>query len=65
VITGFLARRQKNGEIREDADVRILAITFLALFQGLFIYAMQGVDIGELRLVWNNTVRHLVTGDSL
>jgi AcrR family transcriptional regulator len=61
VITSFLAKRQKSGEIREDADVRILAFTFFALFQGLLIYAMQGMDIEELRLVWNNTVRELIT----
>jgi AcrR family transcriptional regulator len=61
VITSFLAKRQEIGEIREDADVRILAFTFFALFQGLLIYAMQGMDIRELRLVWNNTVRELIT----
>jgi AcrR family transcriptional regulator len=59
VITGFLADRQKNGEIREDADVRVLACTFNVLFQGLLIYAMQGMDIDELRQVWNSTVREL------
>ncbi|HII75699.1 MAG TPA: TetR/AcrR family transcriptional regulator, partial [Methanolinea sp.] len=41
VIAGFLAERKATGEIREDADVRILACTFNALFQGLLIYAMQ------------------------
>ena len=60
VITSFLVKRQEIGEIREDADVRILAFTFFALFQGLLIYAMQGMDIGELRLAWNNTVRELI-----
>ena len=59
VVTGFLAIRQKNGEIREDADVRVLACTFNVLFQGLLIYAMQGMDLGELRLVWTSTVRNL------
>lgn len=59
VITRFLAARQQNGEIRGNADVRVLACTFNALFQGLLIYAMQGMDIGELREVWNNTVRNL------
>ena len=60
VIASFLAKRQVSGEIRQDADVRLLACTFNALFQGLLIYAMQGMDIGELRLVWNNTVQNLV-----
>ena len=59
VITRFLAKRQAKGEIREDADTRILACTFNALFQGLLIYAMQGMEIDELRQVWNNTVRGL------
>ena len=59
VVTGFLAIRQKNGEIREDADVRVLACTFNVLFQGLLIYAMQGMDLDELRLVWTSTVRNL------
>ncbi len=59
VIVGFLLERQKSGEIREDADVGVLALTFNALFQGLLIYAMQGMDIGQLRLVWNTTVRDL------
>ncbi len=59
IIAGFLLERQKAGEIREDADVRVLALTFNALFQGLLIYAMQGMDIGQLRLVWNTTVRDL------
>ncbi len=59
VVAGFLAERQMAGEIREDADVRVLACTFNALFQGLLIYAMQGMDIEELRQVWNSTVRSL------
>ncbi|MBP1928896.1 AcrR family transcriptional regulator [Methanolinea mesophila] len=59
VVAGFLAERQKAGEIREDVDVRVLACTFNALFQGLLIYAMQGMDIDELRTVWNTTVRKL------
>jgi AcrR family transcriptional regulator len=59
VVTGFLAIRQKNGEIREDADVRVLACTFNVLFQGLLIYAMQGMDLDDLRLVWTSTVRNL------
>jgi AcrR family transcriptional regulator len=59
VVTGFLAIRQKNGEIREDADVRVLACTFNVLFQGLLIYAMQGMDLDELRRVWTSTVRNL------
>ncbi|NTU99839.1 MAG: TetR/AcrR family transcriptional regulator [Methanoregulaceae archaeon] len=59
VITRFLAGRQARGEIREDADTGILACTFNALFQGLLIYAMQGMDIDELRSVWNSTVRVL------
>jgi AcrR family transcriptional regulator len=59
VIAGFLLERQKSGEIREDADVGVLALTFNALFQGLLIYAMQGMDIGQLRQVWNSTVRNL------
>ena len=65
VITNFLTQRQKNGEIRKDADLRILACTFHALFQGLLIYAMQGMDIRELRLVWNNTVQNLIRQDTL
>jgi AcrR family transcriptional regulator len=65
VITRFLAQRQKNGEIRKDADLRILACTFNALFQGLLIYAMQGMDIRELRLVWNNTVQNLIGQETL
>ena len=59
IIAGFLLERQNTGEIREDADVRVLALTFNALFQGLLIYAMQGMDIGQLRKVWNSTVRDL------
>ncbi len=59
VITRFLEDRQAKGEIREDADVRILACTLNALFQGLLIYAMQGMDVGELRRVWNSTVQNL------
>jgi AcrR family transcriptional regulator len=59
VVAGFLAERQMSGEIRNDADVRVLALTFNALFQGLLIYAMQGMDVGQLRTVWNSTVRDL------
>lgn len=59
VITGFLAERKATGEIREDADVRILACTFNALFQGLLIYAMQGMRTDDLRLVWNSAVKGL------
>jgi AcrR family transcriptional regulator len=59
VISAFLADRQKSGEIRKDADVRLLALTFNALFQGLLIYAMQGMDIQDLRKVWNSTVENL------
>lgn len=59
MIAGFLAERQASGEITKDADVRVLACTFNALFQGLLIYAMQGMDIEELRTVWNSTVRGL------
>jgi AcrR family transcriptional regulator len=59
VVTGFLAIRQKNGEIREDADVRVLACTFNMLFQGILIYALQGMDLDDLRLVWTSTVRNL------
>jgi AcrR family transcriptional regulator len=63
VVTRFLAERQNSGEIREDADVRILACTLNALFQGLLIYAMQGMDVDELRTVWNSTVRNLTIKD--
>jgi AcrR family transcriptional regulator len=63
VITRFLAERQKNWEIREDTDVRVLACTLNALFQGLLIYAMQGMDIEELRTVWISTVRNLTQKD--
>lgn len=59
VIAGFLAERKAIGEIREDADVRILACTFNALFQGLLIYAMQGMRTDDLRLVWNSAVKGL------
>jgi AcrR family transcriptional regulator len=59
VITRFLDKRQVKGEIRKDADTRILACTFNALFQGLLIYAMQGTSIDELRQVWNSTVQGL------
>ncbi len=59
IIAGFLEERQETGEIRKDADVRVLACTFNALFQGLLIYAMQGMDKEELRTVWNSTVRGL------
>ncbi|HNQ30106.1 MAG TPA: TetR/AcrR family transcriptional regulator [Methanolinea sp.] len=59
VIAGFLAERKATGEIREDADVRILACTFNALFQGLLIYAMQGMRTDDLRLVWNSAVKGL------
>lgn len=59
VIAGFLAERKATGEIREDADVRILACTFNALFQGLLIYAMQGMRTDDLRLVWNSSVKGL------
>ncbi len=59
IIAGFLLERQQAGAIREDADVRVLALTFNALFQGLLIYAMQGMDIGQLRMVWNSTVLDL------
>ena len=59
VIAGFLAERKAIGEIREDADVRILACTFNALFQGLLIYAMQGMKTDDLRLVWNSAVKGL------
>ncbi len=60
VLTGFLTERQKAGEIREDADMRILAYTMNALFQGLLIYAMQGMDVAELRVVWTSTVQNLI-----
>jgi len=63
MIAGFLAERQETGEIRKDTDVRVLACTFNALFQGLLIYAMQGMDIEELRTVWNSTVRGLTQGN--
>jgi AcrR family transcriptional regulator len=63
VVTGFLADRQKNEEIRKDVDVRVLACTLNALFQGLLIYAMQGMDIDELSTVWNSTVRNLTGKD--
>lgn len=63
IIMGFLAERQKSGEIREDADLRVLATTLNALFQGLLIYAMQGMEIHELRPVWNTTVRRLTRND--
>lgn len=59
VIAGFLAERKATGEIREDADVRILACTFNALFQGLLIYAMQGMRTDDLRMVWNSSVKGL------
>jgi AcrR family transcriptional regulator len=59
VIARFLARRQERGEVRPDADVRVLACTFNALFQGLLIYAMQGMDVDELRTVWISTVQNL------
>jgi AcrR family transcriptional regulator len=59
VIACFLAERQKKGEIRVDADPKVLACTFNALFQGLLIYAMQGMAIEELRTVWNSTVSNL------
>lgn len=59
MIAGFLAERQASGEIRKDVDVRVLACTLNALFQGLLIYAMQGMVIEELRTVWNSTVRGL------
>lgn len=59
VIAGFLAERQAIGEIRKDYDVRVLACTFNALFQGLLIYAMQGMDIDDLRTVWKTTVQGL------
>ncbi|MGV8129626.1 MAG: TetR/AcrR family transcriptional regulator [Methanolinea sp.] len=63
MIAGFLAERQETGEIRKDTDVRVLACTFNALFQGLLIYAMQGMDKEELRTVWNSTVRGLTQGN--
>lgn len=63
IIIGFLAERQKSGEIRKDADLRILATTLNALFQGLLVYAMQGTEIDELRSVWNTTVRRLTRKD--
>lgn len=59
VIAGFLSERQAIGEIRRDVDVRVLACTFNALFQGLLIYAMQGMNVDTLRTVWNTTVRGL------
>jgi AcrR family transcriptional regulator len=59
VITRFLNERQMKGEIRRDADPRVLACTFNALFQGLLIYAMQGMEVEELRTAWNSAVRNL------
>lgn len=64
VIAGFLAERQANGEIRKDADVRVLACTLNALFQGLLIYAMQGMAVENLRVVWNTTVQALTRQES-
>lgn len=59
LIAGFLSERQAIGEIRKDADVWVLACTLNALFQGLLIYAMQGMNIDTLRTVWNAAVRGL------
>lgn len=59
IVTGFLKQRQANGEIREDVDPRSLACALNALFHGLLIYLMQGMEIAEVRQVWITSVRGL------
>jgi AcrR family transcriptional regulator len=57
IVAGFLQERKKIGEIREDADVHSLACALNALFHGLLIYIMQGMDKDEVKRVWIESVR--------
>jgi AcrR family transcriptional regulator len=57
IVAGFLHERKKNGEIREDVDVHSLACALNALFHGLLIYIMQGMDTDEVKRVWIESVR--------
>ncbi len=58
-IEQFLRERQTIGEIRRDVDTRTLACALNALFQGLLIYIMQGMEISEVKQVWVNSVMGL------
>ena len=57
IITGFLHKRKEIGEIRRDADEYCLACALNALFHGLLIYIMQGMDKEEVKRVWIESVR--------
>lgn len=57
IIAGFLQERKKIGEIREDADAHSLACALNALFHGLLIYIMQGMDKEDVKRVWIESVR--------
>jgi AcrR family transcriptional regulator len=59
IIERFLSQRQGTGEIRSDADPRTLACALDALFHGLLIYIMQGMEINAVKKVWVESVRGL------
>ncbi len=59
IIEQFLSQRQEIGEIRGDADPRTLACAVDALFNGLLIYIMQGMDVTRVKQVWVDSVRRL------
>ncbi len=59
IVEKFLLQRQGAGEIRSDADPRTLACALDALFHGLLIYIMQGMEISQVKKVWVDSVRDL------
>jgi len=59
IVARFLEQRQAIGEIRADANPRTLAYAINALFQGLLVYIMQGMEISEVRRVWVDSIRDL------
>ena len=50
---------QKDGRMREDIDPRFLMVTLIALFNGMRMQFLLGVDITVLRDTWIQNLHHM------
>lgn len=58
-IADFLRDRQTRGEVRNDVNPRLLACSLNALFQGLLVYILQGMEREKVKEAWIVSVRNL------
>ena len=57
--SGNIAELQKQGVIRSDIDPTYAAVTIIALFNGMRLQILLGVERSLLRMVWISNLKEL------